>query len=330
MTRGRALFERCPNVACIDGPALMAPDDLRKRLAALNRGRLANRARPAPAAPEPAPQPRPPETKPLDRGGTPVEAISPSLRERAGAAISLSDVAPGEIVQNERGQFLRIVRAIEDLIKDCQEVTQGHAAIFDQGQIGVDRSELRPDMAQALDAASDQFLFMDLETTGLGGSPLFLIGLMHFNRESFLIEQLLARDYSEEPAVLKHYHDLSSRFRMLVTFNGKSFDLPQITDRSFATGTRFEENGLGHVDLLHEARRRWRDRFPNCKLQTLETLICRRRRVGDIPGDQIPQAYHDFVRTGDARQMKDILHHNALDLVTMAELLVTMLQGRRV
>ena len=244
--------------------------------------------------------------------------------------VSLSEIAPGEVVQNERGQFLRIVRRVDELVKNCQWVVQGHAEIFDQGQVGADRGELRPDMVQALEAASDQFLFMDLETTGLGGSPLFLIGLMHFNRETFLVEQLLARDYSEEPAVLQYYHELSRRFRMLVTFNGKSFDVPQVTDRSFATGTRFEDQGLGHVDLLHEARRRWRDRFPNCKLQTLETLICRRRRVGDIPGDQIPQAYHDFVRSGNAHQMKDILHHNALDLITMAELLVTMLQGRRV
>lgn len=306
----------------------MAPDDLRKRLAALNRGRLPNRARAAPGASEPTPRQEP--HAPPDRSETPVKAIAPSLREGAGSVVSLSDIAPGEAVENERGQFLRIVRKVDDLIKNCQDLLQGHAAIFDQGQIGVDRDELRPDMVQALEAASDQFLFMDLETTGLGGSPLFLIGLMHFNRETFLIEQLLARDYSEEPAVLLHYHELSSQFRMLVTFNGKSFDVPQITDRSYATGTRFGENGMGHVDLLHEARRRWRGRFPNCKLQTLETLICRRRRVGDIPGDQIPQAYHDFVRSGNARQMKDILHHNALDLITMAELLVTMLQGRRV
>jgi uncharacterized protein YprB with RNaseH-like and TPR domain len=75
-----------------------------------------------------------------------------------------------------------------------------------------------------------------------------------------------------------------------------------------------------HCDLLHHARRRWRERLPNCKLQTLEQAICGRRRRGDIPGRAIPLAYHEFVRTGDAWQMRNVLHHNALDLVTLLQL----------
>ena len=72
---------------------------------------------------------------------------------------------------------------------------------------------------------------------------------------------------------------------------------------------------LIHCDLLHHARRRWRMRLPNCKLQTLERFVCRRLRRDDIAGSQIPQEYHQFVRTGDARQLCSILQHNALDLL---------------
>ncbi|MCA9223198.1 MAG: ribonuclease H-like domain-containing protein [Planctomycetales bacterium] len=75
-----------------------------------------------------------------------------------------------------------------------------------------------------------------------------------------------------------------------------------------------------HCDLLHHARRRWRGRLPNCKLQTLEQYLCGRRRSGDIPGHAIPAAYHEYVRSGDAWQMRSILHHNALDLVTLLQL----------
>lgn len=294
----------------------MAPDDLRKRLSELNRGRLLQRDRPKPMAAE-----RSPVLEPRDADAPRVERAS---------VIPLAEVAPGEVVKNQRGQFLRIVRRLEDLTKQSAELGLAHTAIFDRGEAGIDRDTLRPDLACALESRSDRLLFMDLETTGLGGSPLFLVGLMHFDRDTFVIEQLLARDYSEEAAILRHYHDLSRRFHVLVTFNGKSFDVPQITDRSFVTGVKFEPLTVTHVDLLHESRRHWRGKFPNFKLQTLETLICRRLRSGDIPGDQIPQAYHDFVRSGNACQMKDIVHHNALDLLTMAQLLLTMLGGKRV
>lgn len=77
---------------------------------------------------------------------------------------------------------------------------------------------------------------------------------------------------------------------------------------------------LVHCDLLHHARRRWKSRLPNCKLQTLEYALCGRRRRGDIPGRDIPAAYHDYVRHRDPCQIKSILHHNALDLITLLQI----------
>ena len=73
--------------------------------------------------------------------------------------------------------------------------------------------------------------------------------------------------------------------------------------------------------MLHVCRRIWKKRLPNCKLQTLETFICKRRRHGDIPGSEIPDAYHEYVRSSDAWQMVDVLKHNLLDLLTMADLM---------
>ena len=88
------------------------------------------------------------------------------------------------------------------------------------------------------------------------------------------------------------------------------------------------KEGISHIDLLHEGRRRYKDRLVNCKLQTLERAICGRGRTEDIPGAEIPDAYHNFVRTNNAVDMRDILHHNALDLVTMVEVVLFMLEGR--
>jgi len=76
-----------------------------------------------------------------------------------------------------------------------------------------------------------------------------------------------------------------------------------------------------HLDLLHAARRRWRHEVPNCRLVTLEWHLCGRQRSGDIPGSEIPRVYHEFVRRGYSASMKQVFHHNVLDLVTLAELL---------
>lgn len=163
---------------------------------------------------------------------------------------------------------------------------------------------------------------LDIETCGLAGSTVFLIGVLHHYQGKINLTQYWARNYAEERAVLTAVRELLGPQQVLVTFNGKSFDWPQIRDRStlHERDPDAANHPLVHLDLLHHARRRWRYELPNCKLQTLERYICGRHRTGDIPGGDIPDAYHDYVRTGDVSEVHAILHHNALDLVTLLQL----------
>jgi uncharacterized protein YprB with RNaseH-like and TPR domain len=165
-------------------------------------------------------------------------------------------------------------------------------------------------------------LLLDLETCGFAGSMIFLVGVLHQRDGRLVLSQLLARNYAEERPVLETLWQIAGGKQMLVTFNGKSFDWPMVQDRSTLHLLQREppRTELLHCDLLHHARRRWKQQLPNCKLQTLERYVCGRRRVADIAGQDIPQAYHNFVRSGDACQMRSILHHNALDLVTLLQL----------
>lgn len=164
------------------------------------------------------------------------------------------------------------------------------------------------------------FVFWDIESTGLGSASVFLIGAMVWNGNGFAVHQFLARNYAEEAGVIAAFQDLCQGRRALVTFNGKTFDHPFIRMRCAGLGVPFVLDHP-HFDLLHESRRVWRGQLPDCKLQTLESCICRRPRHGDIPGADIPDAYHDFVRTGNAVRIHRILHHNLLDLVTLADLM---------
>jgi len=156
---------------------------------------------------------------------------------------------------------------------------------------------------------------------------IFLVGMMRYEDGQLVFEQCFAKDYSQEPAVLQAFMDRFDAASLLVTFNGKSFDMNLIRERAAFHAVELPPRPAAHLDLLHESRRRWKSDVPNCRLQTLERLLCGRRRVGDIPGSEIPEAYHRFVATGDARQVVEIMHHNLLDLLTMAQLVTAILTG---
>ncbi len=168
-----------------------------------------------------------------------------------------------------------------------------------------------------------EIVFLDIETTGLAMTPLFLIGTMECTPDGFCFKQYFARDYTEEASVISATSDRLASTQLLVTFNGKSFDMPFIQNRAAATGVRLAEPAY-HLDLLHEARKSYRRDLPNCKLQTLEQMVCGRCREDDIPGSEIPAAYHEFVRTGNANKISLILQHNLFDLLTMADLMSRM------
>ncbi len=166
-------------------------------------------------------------------------------------------------------------------------------------------------------------LFVDTETTGLAGSMVFLLGAMRITDGRVVVRQVFARDYREEPALLTAWTGMLGGAEMLVSFNGKAFDVPVLRDRLGYHGMPSPAEPP-HLDLLHAARRRWRDVLPDCRLQTLEWRICGRRRAGDIPGEEIPGVYHRFVRTGDAADVLSVFYHNALDLITLADIALAL------
>jgi len=259
---------------------------------------------------------------------TPASQLLPRAAEAKKAAkkITLAEAAPGEEVQLDSGGACWVIRRpASEFWPGAAEVRDGYRRALAGGLIeGVDA--LSPEVRALVDAGPEAPLFMDLETCGLGGTPLFLVGLMWYADGELHVEQLFARDYSEEPTVLRMFWRRLPWHPSMVTFNGKTFDWPKVHERSIVGRVRPTAEPL-HLDLLHEARRRWRRELPNCRLQTLELMLCKRGRSDDIPGAQIPDAYHNFVRKGNARLIKKILHHNALDLITMAELLTRLLTG---
>ena len=133
-------------------------------------------------------------------------------------------------------------------------------------------------------------------------------------------ERGLFRRFGHRRLLLHELGKLIRQFDFLVTFNGKSFDVPFLRDRAVHHRMRFPEE-IPHLDLLWLARRRWKKDLPDCRLKTLEWRILRRRRAGDVSGDQIPGLYHDYVKRGEPHRLLPVFHHNLLDVVAMVELI---------
>jgi uncharacterized protein YprB with RNaseH-like and TPR domain len=163
-------------------------------------------------------------------------------------------------------------------------------------------------------------VFFDLETCGLSNAPVFLAGTMHWNGSDYVVRQYFARDYAEEAALVDELARFLAGFETVVSYNGKSYDVPFLADRASLHHVPFTRP-TRHVDLVHHARRRWNGILPNCRLVTLETHVCRRRRVGDVASDEVPGLYHDYVKYGGAHRLVPVFHHNLLDVTTMDEIL---------
>ena len=168
------------------------------------------------------------------------------------------------------------------------------------------------------------FVFLDTETTGLSGGTgtyAFLIGVGRFEGQDFHLAQLFMRDPIEEPAQLAALEEFMAPCQAVVSFNGKAFDIPLLNARFITQGWRTPFLDMAHVDLLHLARRLWRDRLPSRTLGNLEVHILGTRRTElDVPGWMIPQLYFDYLNSGDARPLQSVFYHNAMDVLSLAAL----------
>ena len=181
--------------------------------------------------------------------------------------------------------------------------------------------------AEAKDLSSDDlqdFIFLDTETSGLAGGTgtyAFEVGLGRFTDQGFRLAQFFMRHPGEEPALLAGLSEFMDGMKAVVTYNGKSFDIPLLNTRYTMMGMSSPFVGIDHFDLLPLARRLWRIRLESRTLSNVENQILGvERGEEEVPGYMIPEMYFEYLKTQDARPMGGIFYHNAIDILSLAGL----------
>ena len=186
-------------------------------------------------------------------------------------------------------------------------------------------AEIGEALARMDEGLRPSLAFLDTETTGLSGGTgtyAFLVGVGRYEGDGFYLAQFFMRDPIEEPALLAALREFLQPCQALVTFNGKGFDVPLLNTRYITNGEQSPLASMAHLDLLPLARRLWRARLPSRALGYLEEHILGLVRTQeDVPSWVIPSLYFGYLRSGDARSMKGVFYHNAMDVLSLAALL---------
>ncbi|MHA1268593.1 MAG: ribonuclease H-like domain-containing protein [Candidatus Helarchaeota archaeon] len=166
--------------------------------------------------------------------------------------------------------------------------------------------------------SEENLIFLDIETLGLMGAPIIMIGIGHKKTDNFCIKQYLVRDPSEEYAVLLEILNLLVSNNAIISYNGRSFDIPMIRSRLSFFDIEYEFNNT-HFDLYWYSR----DAFPNLpdyKLETLENKILNIERSIDLDSSIIPHYYDVFRSTDNIGPIIPIIEHNFIDVVSLIDL----------
>lgn len=256
--------------------------------------------------------PRPqPESTPADEAASGDGEFTGEVRP---ARYFVEDLISGEVVKTRWGEHFETERLYE---RHRRHGSMDIATL----------QELPPDLLAALSegeiahAAPGTWAFLDTETTGLAGGAgtyAFLIGVGHIDAEGFRVRQFFMRDFGEEASLLERLAEHLARFDVLITYNGKAYDVPLLETRYRMARARPPFDRLAHLDLLFGARRLWKLRLESCRLVELENRILGVERQGDVPGELIPYVYFDYVRSRQAFRLVPVFHHNVVDIVSLA------------
>lgn len=245
------------------------------------------------------------------------ENRAPVRKEPSDQMAALQAVFPnGFIAENDHGPcFINRLK---------QPLSMPHGDVDMQAQL--QSSPLFDSMLGMHILRKEDTLSFDTETSGLSngsGSFIFMLGLGYFEGDSYIVDQLILPDLDAEPAFLRQTELIFSRFPVLISYNGKSFDVPMLQSRlNFHLFPDFTKE-IAHIDLLNLTRRYWKSSLGSVRLANIEQYVLRLQRGDEeVPGYLAPELYRDFLRDGDADHISGVAYHNQIDVVSLSAFLL--------
>jgi uncharacterized protein YprB with RNaseH-like and TPR domain len=210
------------------------------------------------------------------------------------------------------------------VVESVYESGHEHGSIALHRALSLDTARLAGQCKDARIAECDprNFLYVDTETTGLGGagSMVFLAGVARFDGSFLKLRQYLLPSPAYEGGLLGGLAEEMSEAGALVSYNGKSFDLPLLEARYILSRQKPSWRALPHVDLLHPNRRLFKGTFDSHRLVHMELELLGFERDDDCPSAEVPERYFRFQRNSDPTHILPVLRHNAWDILSLVAL----------
>ena len=169
----------------------------------------------------------------------------------------------------------------------------------------------------------EQFAFIDTETTGLSGGTgtiAFMVGAGRFETDGFRLIQLFMREPGEEPALLHALEEFLAPAKRSSASTARPSICPCCTPATSPTDAAIPSKRPPTSTCCTWPAGCGGTACPAAPSATWKNISFQTRTEEDTPGWMIPQMYFDYLRSRDARPMKGIFYHNAMDILTLAAL----------
>jgi uncharacterized protein YprB with RNaseH-like and TPR domain len=256
-----------------------------------------------------------------NRQQLPVE--SPTELQQRLARIDPRRLTDGSKAQHDKSKEAALLRQLKGY-----QISEGLIRIYRRiplhGSIGrypLSLLQQQPILPGDITLANRRQVYFDTETTGLSGGSgtlAFLFGFVLIEQDSLAVTQYLITRFAGEAAMLETINSMLSSEDRLVSYNGKSYDLPLMKTRYRMRNIPAILDKLPHLDLLHAVRRLFSSNWPDCRLITLEQRLLGLKRHNDLPGSEAPDAWFDFVRAGNTARLVRVVEHNRQDILSLA------------
>lgn len=160
-------------------------------------------------------------------------------------------------------------------------------------------------------------MILDIETTGLSPkyTQVILVGFIHFTNNKWILTQIFCKNRSEEKMLLleliRHFKNYN---KILITYNGHSFDIPYLNERLKRNNINYQFDTFMNFDLYRVVRSSKKSLgLDNYKLKTIEKFLGITRE-DTISGKESVELYNLYEQNQDLELKKKILLHNYEDI----------------